>query len=111
MKTQNNTTPMQMKNVLVVASVSAAILTIPLVAMIIENLSLGNNKPSVHWTFLDFAVMGCLLFGVGMLIELLRLKVRNTSIKIALIVLLICMFALVWIDLSVGIFNLPFSGS
>lgn len=65
----------------------------------------------VNWTRSDFMVMGMLLFGTGLLCELVLRKVTKIKNRIALCVLFVIAFLLVWAELAVGIFGTPFAGS
>jgi uncharacterized membrane protein YfcA len=82
---------------------TALLLSVPLIAM--------QFTEEVNWTLADFAVMGALLLGTGLLGELMIRKVSKTKHRIALGVALLVVFLLVWAELAVGIFGTPFAGS
>lgn len=65
----------------------------------------------VNWTLFDFVVAGVLLFGTGLLCELILRKVKTTGYRIAICVAILAMLLLIWIELAVGIFGTPFGGS
>ena len=79
------------------------ILLIPLIAM--------QFSSEVNWSLLDFIVMGALLLGVGLLLEVVLRKVPKKNNRIALIAIIFVLFLLIWAELAVGIFNTPFAGS
>jgi len=78
------------------------LLLIPFIAMQFTN--------EVNWTLADFAVMGFLLVSLGLLFELITRKISKTNQRIALYVVIIVVFFLIWAELAVGIFGTPFSG-
>ena len=79
------------------------ILLIPFIAM--------QFSSEVNWSLLDFIVMGALLLGVGLLLEVVLRKVPKKNNRIALIAIIFILFLLIWAELAVGIFNTPFAGS
>ncbi len=83
--------------------IAVILLLIPLIAMQFTN--------EVNWTFLDFVVAGFLLFGFGLVCDVLLRKVKKINYRIAICVALIVIFLLIWADLAVGIFGFPFSGN
>jgi peptidoglycan/LPS O-acetylase OafA/YrhL len=90
--------------ILRLALIVACLLLIPLVAMQFDN--------GVDWSVFDFIVAGILLFGTGLIYELLVRRVVNTRRRAVFAVLLFGALAVIWADLAVGIFNIPgFSGS
>jgi hypothetical protein len=93
---------------------TAVILTIPSFAMKFQWVKPDPNNPAdvgVQWTFLDFAVMGALLFGAGSIfIAIARIVPNKYRLIVALGVLGI--FFLVWAHLAVGIVDTwPLAGS
>jgi peptidoglycan/LPS O-acetylase OafA/YrhL len=91
------------KNVIRIALVTAFILLIPLVVM--------QFSDEVAWNLTDFATIGVLLFGTGLLYELAARKTRNIKYRAAIGIALAAAFILIWLELAVGIFGTPFSGS
>ena len=83
--------------------VAASLLLIPFVAM--------QFTSEVNWTFSDFVVAGVLLFGTGLLIELVLRNVQKMEYRIALCVALLVALFLIWLELAVGIFGTPLAGS
>lgn len=90
------------KRLKITFAVVAFILLIPLVAMQFTN--------EVNWGIFDFVIMGILLLGTGLMIELVTRKVK-TQYRIVLYTVIFLSFLLVWAELAVGIFGTPFAGS
>ncbi|HET7898700.1 MAG TPA: hypothetical protein VFL47_13545 [Flavisolibacter sp.] len=81
----------------------AFLLLIPLVAMQFTN--------EVNWSAADFAVMGVLLLGTGLLCEWAMRKIKSSKNRILIIAVILIVFLLIWMELAVGIFGTPFAGS
>ncbi|MFB0945382.1 MAG: hypothetical protein ACI9V1_003599 [Spirosomataceae bacterium] len=79
------------------------LLSIPLIAM--------QFSDSVNWTIADFAVMGALLLGTGLAVELTIRKVSNPKYRLAISLIILVILMLVWVELSIGIFGTPFAGN
>lgn len=82
---------------------AALLLLLPLVAM--------QFTTEVKWTLADFVVAGVLLFGTGLLCELVLRKVKKTRHRVLLCVVILAVLALVWAELAVGLFGTPFAGN
>ncbi|WP_299685569.1 hypothetical protein [uncultured Dokdonia sp.] len=93
--------PKNQRRLLILCSVGILLL-IPLIAMQFTN--------EVRWTFTDFMIAGILLLGLGSLIELIILNVQNRNYKVLFYILLLVAFLLLWVELSVGIFDSPLAG-
>lgn len=65
----------------------------------------------INWSVFDFIVMGILLLITGLLINFALYKLKNPIFRIIAVVTIILLFILLWIELAVGIFNSPLSGS
>ncbi len=65
--------------------------------------------PNMNWSFTDFAIVGLLLLGIGVLMQRLTRKVKNKTY--AIVVILIVALLLVWAELGVGIFGTPLAGN
>lgn len=94
---------MKNKRLKIILTAVAILLLIPFIAM--------QFTEEVNWTLTDFVIGGALLFGTGLVIELVlrnseKIKYRNT-----LLVAVIIIFLLIWAELAVGIFGSPFAGS
>lgn len=94
---------MKSKRLIIILAVAGVLLLIPLVAM--------QFTQEVQWSGSDFLVMGTLLIGTGLLIELVLRKVRKRANRLILCVVVLGALALVWMELAVGVFGTPFAGS
>jgi asparagine N-glycosylation enzyme membrane subunit Stt3 len=81
----------------------AFLLLIPFVAM--------QFTTQVNWSPFDFLMMGMLLLGAGLGIDLVLRKVKKLEYRIALCLTAIVLVLLIWVELAVGIFGTPFAGS
>lgn len=79
------------------------ILLIPLIAM--------QFTSEVNWDLRDFIIMGILLYGTGLFIELVLRKVKSNQKRLIFCAAILGAFFLVWAELAVGIFGSPFAGS
>lgn len=80
-----------------------ALLLIPLIGMQFSN--------AIDWSPLDFAVMGALLLGTGILLEIILRKVKGKTSRMAFIVIIVILLLLIWAELAVGVFGTPLAGS
>lgn len=94
---------MKTKKLKIILGIVAAILLIPLIAM--------QFTDEVAWSLFDFVIMGMLLLGTGLLMELAWRKASNSTSKIIYLLIIAGVFLLVWAELAVGIFGTPFAGS
>lgn len=90
------------KSIVRIMLLTTLILLVPLVAM--------QFSDEVDWSLGDFIIAGALLVGTGLMFEFVVRKIANPRRRIIFGVTLVVIFLLVWIDLAVGIFNLPWSG-
>ncbi|MBL7684376.1 MAG: hypothetical protein JNK00_13550 [Flavipsychrobacter sp.] len=82
---------------------ASLILITPLVAM--------QFTDEVNWSGFDFLIIGVLLFGAGVICELVLRKVKALRHRFALCAAVLIVFFLIWAELAVGIFGTPFAGS
>ena len=94
---------MKSKSLKIIIAINSLLLLIPLVAR--------QFTDEVAWPLLDFVVMGFLLLITGLLGELAIRRVPAIRYKIALCIIILCGFLLVWAELAVGIFGTPFAGN
>jgi len=97
MKTRNATALLQRIDIIRVAAATALILLIPLVAMQFSN--------EVDWGLNDFIIIGVLLFGTGLLYELISKKLPSKKQRIIVGVILLIALPYLWAELAVGIFT------
>ncbi len=86
-----------------IVATATVLLLLPLIAMQFTN--------EVNWSLSDFVIAGVLLFGTGLLCELVLRTVTKTEYRIAICLALLATLLLVWAELAVGIFGTPFAGS
>jgi hypothetical protein len=86
---------MRNRNILRLAFAVAFILLLPLLAMQWSN--------QVAWSLTEFAVAGALLFGTGLMYELVARQAGSRAYRAAACMALSATLLLVWINLAVGI--------
>lgn len=79
------------------------ILLVPFIAM--------QFSYEVNWELSDFIVAGILLFGTGLVCELILRTVKKKETRIALCVVIIVILLLIWAELAVGVFGTPLAGN
>lgn len=100
-----NTKPTLMKNkrLLIILSVAGILLLVPLVAMQLTD--------TFNWSMFDFMIAGALLFGVGLMCDLVLRVVTNRKHRVVACTLLLLLFLLVWAELAVGVLGTSIAGS
>lgn len=81
----------------------AVLLLIPFIAMQFTN--------EVNWSAFDFVVMEVLLLGTALTAELILRITKKKRYKVLLIAVIIIAFLLIWAELAVGVFGMPFAGN
>ena len=72
----------------------------------------GVDGQGFNWKLNDFIVIGFLLFSTAILCEFVLRKVKSPQLRLLICVAILLALVVIWIDLAVGIFNIPgFSGS
>ncbi len=94
---------MKNKRVILIFSVIAILLLIPLIAM--------QFTHGMDWRIADFAIMGILLSVTVVSCKLILRKVKNIKTRIFLCGIILLIFFLIWAELAVGIFGSPMAGS
>lgn len=89
--------------IIIILSVIASILAIPLIAMQFTN--------EVQWDLRDFVVVGILLLSTGLGIELVLRNLKPGILRTVILVVILLALFLIWAELAVGIFGTPFAGS
>jgi len=95
---------MQNRNYLRWVLITAAVLAIPLLAMVFR-LGVpdpGSGTDGVNWGPLDFAIMGVLILGAGLLFEYAASRAGNVAHKLAAGIAVAAGLFLVWANLAVG---------
>lgn len=82
---------------------ATALLLTPLVAM--------QFSTGVDWKTLDFIIAGTLLYGTGLVCEMVLRKVQRTRNRILICAAILLALFLVWAELAVGLFGTPIAGS
>ena len=94
---------MKNKRLIIILAAMSVILLIPFIAM--------QFTDEVDWSISDFAIMGVLLYGTGLLCELVLRKVKTVQNRILICGAVVLAFLLIWAELAVGIFGTPLAGS
>ncbi len=94
---------MNWKHFKIIAGITIALLLIPVVAM--------QFTDEVVWSSMDFILAGVVLLSLGCLLSFLIRNVHSTKKRLLLILCTILMFAILWAELAVGIFNSPIAGN
>ncbi|WP_288436982.1 hypothetical protein [uncultured Chryseobacterium sp.] len=93
----------QKQKTLIIYALPLALLSIPLVGNLISN--------EVNWSASDFLIAGVLLFTTAFLVNLVRNRIKKQNQKVLVTIFILLALALIWLELSVGIFGSPFAGS
>lgn len=88
-----------------------SILTFAPLALLLIPLIARHYSDEVHWTLIDFAIMGVLLLVAGMWTQRVVKRVKSFPRRATYIILVILLFLLVWAELAVGIFGSPLAGN
>lgn len=101
---ENMTQLMQTKNYLRWVVVTAVVLAIPALAMAF-NLAIpdpGSGNEGVNWGPMDFALIGVLVLGAGLLFEYASSRSGTVAHKAAVGIAVAAGLGLVWVNLAVG---------
>lgn len=91
------------KRLIIILIAVVVILVIPLIAMPFSD--------EINWTLSDFIVAAMLLFGFGLMFDLILRKIKKRKYRIVLSVILLLALILIWAELAVGIFGSPLAGN
>ena len=94
---------MQNKRLIIIFLILSFLLLIPIIAM--------QFTDEVNWTTTDFIIAGSLLYGAGMISEIVLRKIKSLNHKVGLLSTILIVVILIWIELAVGIFGTLFSGN
>jgi hypothetical protein len=98
---------MQTKNYLRWVLVTAAVLAVPAVAMAL-NLGVpdpGSGTEGVNWGPMDFAVMGALVLGAGLLYEYASTRAGSVAHRAAVGIAVAAGLGILWVNLAVGMMD------
>ena len=82
---------------------SIVLLAIPLLGTLMTD--------QFDWNIMDFVIMGSMLFGFNVTVSLVYKNIDDRTIRLIAVAVAIVVLILFWMELAVGIFNSPFSGS
>ncbi len=63
-----------------------------------------------NWSLFDFITMAILLLVLGIGINFILHNIKRGSLRSVLIILALLLFSLIYVELSVGVFESPFAG-
>ena len=86
---------MQHKNIVRIALGTLFLLLLPLLAM--------QFTDTVAWGVGDFVLAGALLFGTGLLYEVIAKRARASTYRLAVVLALAAAFILIWGNLALGL--------
>jgi len=104
---ENMTQLMQTRAVLRWLLITAAVLAVPALAMAL-NLAIpdpGSGTDGVNWGPMDFATMGVLILGSGLLYEYASSRGRSVVHKAAVGIAVLAGLGLIWVNLAVGMMD------
>lgn len=88
--------------------ITAAVLAVPALAMAF-NLALPDPgsaaEDGVNWGPMDFAIIGVLVFGSGLLFEYASARARTVAHKVAVGIAVAAGLGLIWVNLAVGMMD------
>ena len=104
---ENMTQLMQSKNYLRWVLITAAVLAVPALAMAfnIQILDPGSGTEGVNWGPMDFAIVGVLVLGAGLLYEYASSRGRGVAQKTAVGIAIAAGLFLIWVNLAVGMMD------
>lgn len=96
---------MKNKNIARPLVATLAILSVPFLAMLI-------SIDGFAWSLFDFMLMGTLIFGTGLAVEVANMKIKNKNHMIVAVAAIVLALLVVWVHLAVGIVDTwPLVGS
>lgn len=91
------------KRLVLIMGIASLLLALPLIAM--------QFSDEVDWSGGDFLMAGGMLYGSGLLIEMILRKLRATTWRIVLSFGVVLVLLILWIEMAVGVFGSPIAGS
>lgn len=104
---ENMTQLMETKNYLRWVLVTAVVLAVPALAMAF-NLAVpdpGSGSDGVNWGPMDFAIIGVLVLGSGLLYEYASTRAGNIAHRAAVAIAVAAGLFLIWVNLAVGMMD------
>ena len=105
---ENMTQLMQTRAIVRWVVITAVVLAVPALLMAL-NLAIPDpgsaTQDGVNWGLLDFAVMGVLVFGSGMLFEYASSRGGTIAHRAAVAIAVLAGFGLIWVNLAVGMMD------
>jgi hypothetical protein len=101
---ENMTQLMQTRTVVRWVLITAAVLAVPLLAMVLK-LGVpdpGSGTEGVNWGPMDFAIIGVLVLGSGLLYEYASMRTGNVAHRAAVGIAVAAGLFLIWVNLAVG---------
>ena len=101
---ENMTQLMQTRTVIRWVLITAAVLAVPLLAMVLK-LGVpdpGSGTAGVNWGPMDFAIIGVLVLGSGLVYEYASSRAGNVAHKAAVGIAVAAGLLLIWVNLAVG---------
>lgn len=101
---ENMTHLMQTRNYLRWVVITLALLAIPYLAMVFQ-IGIpdpGSGTESLNWGPMDFAVIGVLVLGSGLLFEYASSRGGSTAHRVAVAIAVLAGLGLIWVNLAVG---------
>ena len=104
---ENMTQLIQNKNYLRWVLVTATVLAVPAVAMLFQIgvPDPGSGTEGVNWGPMDFATMGVLILGSGLLFEYASSRGGSVAHKAAVGIAVLAGLGLIWVNLAVGMMD------
>ena len=101
---ENMTQLMQTRAVLRWVLITAAVLAVPLLAMVLKIgvPDPGSGTDGVNWGPMDFAIIGVLVLGSGLLFEYASARAATVAHRAAVAIAVAAGLFLVWVNLAVG---------
>ena len=101
---ENMTQLMQTRPVLRWVLITAAVLALPLLAMVfkLQVPDPGSGNEGVNWGPMDFLLMGVLILGSGLLFEYASVRAGSLAHKAAVAIAVAAGLFLIWVNLAVG---------
>ena len=87
--------------------------TLAVTALLLSVVAVSERlQPSeVNWSGFDYLIAGLLVFTAGFTLETVMHRWRQHKMRWWIIALILGIFALLWLELAVGIFGSPIAGS